>query len=193
MHTATHFLIGAQSLARKGERGRNIAVVVGTIFPDVTIFVMFWWATLFLGLPQRTIWDEVYFQDGWHTAINATNSLPIFVLIIVIGLLIRQAWIWGFGAAALLHVAFDLPFHHNDGHAHFWPITDWIFESPISYWDPAHFGVWVTSLEMVIAVVLVTVLWRRFHSPWWRGLLIVAAMSYSVLIFFALTLGPGSA
>ena len=59
------------------------------------------------------------------------------------------------GAAALLHLTFDLPFHHDDDHPHFWPFSDWRFTSPLSYWDPAHDGRVIALAEVGLAVVLI--------------------------------------
>ena len=59
------------------------------------------------------------------------------------------------GAAALLHLTFDLPFHHDDAHPHFWPFSDWRFTSPLSYWDPAHDGGVIALAEVGLAVVLI--------------------------------------
>ena len=69
-------------------------------------------------------------------------------------------------ASMLLHVAGDLPFHHDDGHRHFFPFSDWRFESPISYWDRDHYGgvfAWVEAAA-VFAGCLVLV-WRGSPMP----------------------------
>ena len=45
-----------------------------------------------------------------------------------------------FFASALIHLFCDLPVHHDDAHRHFLPLTDWRLASPLSYWDPNHYG-----------------------------------------------------
>jgi hypothetical protein len=65
----------------------------------------------------------------------------------------------------VLHVAADLPLHREDAHGHFYPFSDWHFESPISYWDPAHHGLVVGGLEVVGVIIGSLVLVRR-GAPW---------------------------
>jgi len=52
-----------------------------------------------------------------------------------------------------------LPVHHDDGHRHFFPLSDWRFESPVSYWDPAHYGhifLWIELLLVAAGTVWLT-------------------------------------
>lgn len=89
-----------------------------------------------------------------------------------------------FSAAALLHVITDLPLHHNDGHPHFWPFSDWIFSSPVSYWDPAHHGrVW-SVIEIALALAMILVLWIRWPSRLVRALLLLAGAAYGLVGFY---------
>ena len=70
-----------------------------------------------------------------------------------------------FCASALLHLAFDFPFHNDDARPHFWPLSDWVFESPLSYWDRAHHGTLVGAAEWIACAVCLVVLWIRFREP----------------------------
>ncbi len=92
-----------------------------------------------------------------------------------------MAWAMGaknamvFTASALLHLAFDFPLHHDDGRPHFWPLSDWVFESPLSYWDTAaHAGI-VAPIEMGLSLVFCAILMRRFDS--WRSRLLIAGLA----------------
>jgi hypothetical protein len=79
--------------------------------------------------------------------------------------------------AGLLHLFFDLALHHNDGRAHFWPISSWIFESPLSYWDPRHYGNVVGPLEVAASLACCVVLWRRFAGKWMRGFIVLLGLA----------------
>jgi len=89
-----------------------------------------------------------------------------------------------FALAAILHVLTDLPLHHDDGHPHFWPLTNWIFRSPVSYWDPAHHGHIWSVVEFLLALTLVVILWRRFDVRATRFVLFLVALSYIVVSFY---------
>ena len=89
-----------------------------------------------------------------------------------------------FALAALIHALTDFPLHHDDGHPHFWPLTNWIFRSPVSYWDPAHFGNIWSVVEFILALILIVLLWRRFDVVITRFVLFVVAVSYVVVSFY---------
>ena len=78
--------------------------------------------------------------------------------------------------AGLLHLALDFPLHHDDARRHFWPVSDWVFVSPYSYWDRAHHGGTIATIEIVISLVLLAVLWRRFHAKLARAAIAIATL-----------------
>ncbi len=67
--------------------------------------------------------------------------------------------------------------HAGDGRAHFWPISDWIFHSPFSYWDRGHHAGWIGPLELLVTGVLFVVLWRRIKDWPWRALFTVLLLA----------------
>ena len=72
---------------------------------------------------------------------------------------VRQAFL------ELLHLAFDFPLHTHDARMHFWPLSDWVFESPVSYWDSrAHAGA-VAPVALTMSVGAGVYLWVR-HKTW---------------------------
>ena len=85
---------------------------------------------------------------------HVTNSLPI----ILVGFLLCFYKKWKAGmllfASMILHVLLDFPVHTDDAHAHLWPLSDWKFDSGISYWNSSQGGNIVGVIESVIAIVL---------------------------------------
>ena len=63
-----------------------------------------------------------------------------------------------------LHAVCDLLLHHDDAHLHFFLLSDWRFRSPVSYWDPNHFGEIVASLEGLVVMVGCIILFRSASS-----------------------------
>ena len=194
MNTPTHLLIGAAVLARPQDGGsarwRNWAVLAGALLPDAAIFFLFAWARLFQGVSEQDLWSRIYWSEPWQSLFAIFNSAPLYTVIVLIGLAARQTWLALIGLAALLHLAFDLPFHHDDAHIHFWPFTDWRFRSPLSYWDENHHGDWVALAEVALSLGLILLLWKRFENRIVRAALLLALASYiAVPLYFSLMLG----
>ena len=189
MMTPTHVLIGVAALARPGKVGRNAAVLTGALLPDLSIFVLFFWGRFIVGLSERQLWREAYWQEPWQTLGAISNSIPLFVLLFVIGWWWRKPVVWALAGAGLLHLACDLPLHVLDAHQHFWPVSDWRFQSPVSYWDNRFHGRIVRVFEVGLAVVLIVALARRFEGVMTRALLALALASYvAVPVYFRVML-----
>ena len=161
MNTPAHLIINMALLGRKQSLRPQIAILVGALLPDAAMFVFYFIEKVVLGTPEHIIWSERYYDPLWQNVFDVPNSIPL----ILVGLAI--AWRMGslpgklLFASMLLHVAGDLPFHNDDGHRHFYPFSDWRFESPVSYWDRDHYGgifAWVEAAA-VFAGCLVLV-WR---------------------------------
>jgi len=201
LNTQTHLLIAGALFAKNGKthRRRNTAIFLGALIPDIIIFIMAGVA-FSQGVPQRELWGSWYFQPPWETWIDAFNSLPIYALALVSGILLYNkkkktaVFLMLFASAALIHIAADIPFHVDDGHAHFWPFNQWRYQSSISYWDPQHFGTLFGLLEALLGLILVFVLWKRFKNKPDSTVIrcalgLFAAMYVIVPVFFLVTLG----
>ena len=84
-----------------------------------------------------------------------------------------------------VHILADFPLHHDDAHRHFSPLSDWRFESPVSYWDPAHYGVLMSSLEAVAVAIGCVVLFKCVRTLATRTLVTLVAGSYMAYFGFA--------
>ena len=201
MMTQTHMLIAAAIFTRPDEKARNGAAMLGGILPDLALYGLLVWG-LSSGLTLGEMFSSRYWSPAWQTAMSPGNSAPAFLLIAAIGYGLwrgggrhRQAGlvVAVFGAAALAHIALDFPLHVDDGHTHLWPFSDWKYVSPVSYWDPAHYGNWVRPLELVIGMACLVVLFRRFRARWVRALVIIGIGLYvAEPLFFLFTLGFGT-
>lgn len=206
MNTVSHILFAAALLTRRAmpagslqsaasrqttrsSRIRNVAAVAGGFAPDAYLFVVWGWTTL-AGIPGSKLWGEIYWTAPVQMASAISNSIPLYALLLIICLLFRSrvpglTGLCVFATAALLHCALDLPVHVTDAHRHFWPISDWRFQSPVSYWDRGHHSGWVQWVEWGLALVAIVVLWMRFSSLWVRILLLLAIAAYvAVPLYF---------
>ncbi|MGB6231065.1 MAG: hypothetical protein WBF53_13170 [Litorimonas sp.] len=175
MNTPTHALVALAALSHGDEPKRNWTALIGGLIPDLAIFLWAPWQRWGLGREWSAIWDRHYFEAPMQTLIALFNSVPIYAALLLIGLWQRER-MWGvllsvFSLAALLHLALDIPVHGHDAYRHFWPLSDWRFHSPVSYWEADLHARWVSLIEAVIVLVSVILLWRRFPAIWVRVLL----------------------
>ena len=191
MQTQTHTLLALVALARRESPRHNLAIISGSLVPDIFIYIAWPWLTFVRGESQERIWREIYF-DGPMQAWGALfNSAPLYAALAALAWW-QRGRIWGhlllvFSLAALLHIATDLPVHAEDAHRHFWPLTDWRFHSPISYWNPAYHGRLVGMLEAMLGIGLCAVLWRRFIARWVRIALALCVLFYLTILGLTLT------
>ena len=188
MNTATHLLVSAAVLTRRGQTARNVAAIAGALTPDFFIYCVWIWSKL-AGISERALWSEVYWTGPVQLMSAVSNSVPLFAVLLGAGILFRRDWLWVFAASALLHIALDFPFHAGDAHAHLWPISSWRFESPLSYWNAGHHAQWVGLAELAIIALCAVVLWRRFTRRRIRAVVVVAVLAYFVpRLYFTLAI-----
>lgn len=205
MNTQSHLLLGAYLLARPGDadpalrvtaRRHGFAAIAGSLAPDAGLYVM-WIQAKLRGIPEATIWGELYVAPAWERVWAVTNSMPLYGLVALSALglgarLGRAAHAAGpiasialiFSLAALVHLATDLPLHVGDARPHFWPISDWIFRSPVSYWNPAHYGDIWAPIEIAASLVFAALLWRRFGNRFVRVALALAFVAYGATALY---------
>jgi hypothetical protein len=183
LNTPAHVLVGlavlSESRLSEGAGTRaNFWILAGALLPDAPMFLFFAWQWAILGEPQFAIWNEIYFRDSWQVFFDVFNSIPLAVVGLALSLRgSHRGWALLF-ASMLLHLVLDLPLHHDDAHAHFLPFTSWHFESPVSYWDPRHYG-WIgAGLELIAVLACSVKLWRRASLGW--RVLLVALCAISV-------------
>ncbi len=185
MNSPTHTLLALALLSKKGEAKRNWAVLVGSVIPDLVIYLWAPYQSLVNGVSGQDMWGELYFQAPMQNLIAYFNSIPIYFSLALLGWVMR-AKLWGqillfFALAALIHMMTDLPVHADDAYRHFWPLTDWRFHSPISYWDIDYHSKWVSAIEAVVGLICIVVLWRRFPKLWVKAILGLLAIFYLLL------------
>lgn len=185
MNSPTHTLLALALLSKKGDRKRNWAVLTGSIIPDAVIYIWAPYQSLVNGVSGETLWRELYFAEPMQNLIAYFNSIPIYLSLALLGFVMRSKT-WGkvilfFALAALTHMATDLPVHNHDAYRHFWPLSDWRFISPFSYYEREHHAVWVSLIEIVIALTSIFILWKRFPKLWVKIILGSLAAFYIAL------------
>ena len=192
--TQTHSLLALAALGRRDAPRRNLAALAGSLLPDAFIYVVWPWLTFVRGESQERIWRDIYFDtpmQGWGALFN---SAPLYAVLAAAGWVMRESalgtLLFVFSLAALLHIATDLPVHAEDAHRHFWPLTDWRFHSPVSYWNPAYGAKWVGTLEAVLGMGLCARLLWRYHLHWTRIALWLLLAGYALTLVLRWSLWP---
>ncbi|NOZ31734.1 MAG: hypothetical protein GXP01_01380 [Alphaproteobacteria bacterium] len=176
MMTSTHILIGAVVTTRPGQTRLQIAAGwFGGLFPDISMFVMVAVSRL-PGVGPVNLWvkpDGWYWNEPWRTFDISINSIPAFI--VILGLAV---WLWrrggrmagygfalfAFSVSALLHMTVDFLTHASDARPNFWPLSSWIFNSPVSYYEDAYFGAIMRPLDLILGLGLAVFLIWRFRS-----------------------------
>lgn len=183
MQTYSHFLVTALVGDRLRRRRRVAfrALLAGGVLADVPLFLLTaWYAVRRTWLEPGAAtgpffgaaYDRLFFHDPlWVVSHNLLHAPLILAAVALAGWLLwrrdgDRSRGWGFGAlwfsaGAALHTLIDVLTHHADGPLLFFPL-DWSvrFQSPVSYWNPAHHAAVVGSVEHLLdAAVLVYFAW----------------------------------
>ncbi|WP_109313932.1 cobalamin biosynthesis protein CobQ [Ruegeria sp. AU67] len=177
MNTPAHLLIGAAAFARPAQGRILWAALLGSLLPDLSLYLMAGTSLYVLGIPPSVVYDQLYFSDGWQTVFAIDNSFVLWGGALLVGVWMRWM-VWTVGASAgLLHLSMDFLLHAGDGRPQFWPFSDWVFHSPVSYWDSTHHALWVAPISAALCVTCYAILWRRGLSIWAKAFFALLLMA----------------
>lgn len=169
MKTPSHLVLTAAFAEIFPSRRINRrALLIGAIAPDVPLMFLFVGVVLISLLIGASFhagvdhFSELYFKDP--LCISAHNILlsPVSLLIaIAFSIAVpvvekrnKTAAISFFSGCAF-HSLVDILTHHGDGPLLLWPFNwELRYSSPVSHWDPAHFGGLFLGIEMLMNLVL---------------------------------------
>jgi membrane-bound metal-dependent hydrolase YbcI (DUF457 family) len=185
VNTPSHLIINAA--IRKRAQGAGHAIprgpfLLGAVLPDIPLTLLwigaYIWYRHIQGNPAVSLMDEsfdrLYFTHPlWITSYNTLHA-PV-LLLTALALLWRsrgregsrrQWWFWFF-AGCLVHSALDIPVHVTDGPLLFFPL-EWSirFHSPVSYWDPRHYGRQFALFELLLNLALLAYLFGPATVRW---------------------------
>lgn len=175
VNTPSHMLIGAAVLARPLSAATLVAALAGGLFPDLPMFAMVLWATRVAGVPEHRVFGELYFSDAWQAVFAVDHGFLVWGALLALAVWQGSAVLRAFAGAGLLHAAADFLTHNDDARRQFWPLSDWVFRSPVSYWDTRFYGGPFAVFEVGLAVALTAVLCWRFRRLRDRALIIATA------------------
>lgn len=184
MQTYSHFLMTA-ALAHLGGGGRRVpalrpgALLLGSVMPDVPLILLTGrYMSRRIGPNQApgqlfgSEYDALYFNDPlWISGHNLFHTPPLVLLYLLLGFLLWRHGrrggdlLFWFAAGCALHAGVDILTHHNDGPLLLYPFNWQLrFMSPLSYWDPAHYGRQVSAFEHGMDLLILVGFIRRWRA-----------------------------
>lgn len=180
MNTPAHLIFGLTAFGKPDAKAVTAAALFGAMIPDLSLYGMAGWQLFVLGTEPEIVFRQMYFSEAWQSVFRIDNSFVLWGIAFVLGMMAQNRVVMALCGAALLHLVFDFPLHNNDARAHFWPLSNWVFESPVSYWDQRHYANIVGPIEAAAVVGCCVVLWRRFRGFWMRALIVLLGLFEAV-------------
>jgi hypothetical protein len=184
MITTTHAILNTALLGRKESPERNWPLVLGSILPDLPMFIYGLLMIFTQGrwdAANRASLDEFHFRQLW---VDWGHSIPLALAGLLLCWLFKKSWGTFFFAAMFLHDLEDLPLHAEYAHRHFLPFSNWRFFSPISYSDPHHYGAIVAPIEWALVLFCIGILWKRGLRPHIQLLLLFIGIFQGVWLIY---------
>ena len=178
MNTPGHYILNLALLGKTIAPQQNLAIAIGAILPDLPIFVFYFVAKFVYKMPESKIWSEAYYEPFWHNTVALFHSIPLALVGIAVCYVL--GWQVGIvlGISMICHSLLDLPVHHDDAHRHFFPLSNYRFTSPFSYWDTNHYGRIVAFVEMALVIIVNPIVLGLLNSPWTKGIVIAIDLFY---------------
>lgn len=163
MNTPAHLIFATAAFGRPGQRAVTTAAILGALAPDLSLYLMTAWSVFVRGIDPGVVFSSHYYSYSWQQVFAVDNSFILWGIGLGIALGAKRPAYVAFFGAGLLHLAFDFPVHNHDARMHFWPLTDWVFVSPISYWDNNFHGRIVGRIELAAVLLVAFSLLRKFQ------------------------------
>ncbi len=159
------------------------AFILGAVLPDLPTYLFFFYFTFVVGASQSDLWDVLYFDSAWTPLITLSHSLILWPILLGISHILGLRFLKWLSASALFHITLDFFFHAEDAYRHFWPLTDWKFHSPVSYWNPAYYGNIVGSLDTIFVALLLLWIYRNSSNIRAKAAALMLLMFYGIITF----------
>ena len=165
---------------------KSAAFLIGSIAPDVPLIlltILFMLSDMWVGNKMGPdpeaghsnvgyLFSYLYFHNRWVMTLQNLFHGPIMVIFYLVAgyLAWRIGRTWGptlfwFAFGCAMHTLADIPLHTSDGPLLFFPFYwETRFHSPLSYWDPRHYGNYWGPFEHLMALGMLSYL----LVGWWR-------------------------
>lgn len=174
MITPTHVVTNALvRLKRIDDDGIGRWFVFGGLAPDLGLYGLTIGGYAFfplvrglsVGETSDLMWNDLFFNNPyWLTIHNTFHSPVVLAALTLAGKASGRVKLTSFALGCMLHTAMDIPVHHDDGPLVFFPFNwNYRVNSPVSYYDPDHYGRIVAPIDFAITILGGAYLARQ----WW--------------------------
>ena len=185
MKTPSHAIVNVGLLSLWASPQLALPLFVGAILPDLPIFILYFWAKFWKKLDEKTVWSEVYYEKFWQDWVALFHSFPICFLLLGIGLFMQWTILTAIALSLILHNLGDIPLHNDDAHRHFYPVSNFRYISPLSYWDTIHYGKEVAAVEDSLTLACAVFICLNPFAVWIKGIAIAVGLLDLFLIPFS--------
>lgn len=186
MITPSHMIyswVFAKATDQRPNKLRTVALVAGGLVPDIPTYAFFCVHTFLIGSAQTDMWSIYYFDSAWSPFITLSHSLLLWPVLLLFATITKRTLLKFFSASALFHITLDFFVHHDDAYRHFWPLSDWQFSSPLSYYDPLYYGNLVSSFDSILIISLLLWLGTVYTNKKARfGILVIVLLYLAALV-----------
>ncbi len=155
----------------KAGRAAGIAGAVGAAFPDIPAFAAtaYYIGPVYLrdgwsSMDTEAVLDAIYFTGPFGATGSALHSIvPVAVLLVLYrvfrlgGSDARRIFLW-FLLGWLGHTVVDFLTHVDDARPLFWPMSGWLWSSPVSYYNSDYYGREFSLISNGVAVAIMALL-----------------------------------
>lgn len=175
MNTPAHLIFGTAAFGRANDNPTTCAALAGAMAPDLSLYLMVMWSIWIRGVSPNTVFREYYYSPEWQQVFAVDNSFILWGMLLGFAIWSAKRALIAFSGAGLLHLALDFPLHNHDARMHFWPVTDWVFVSPFSYWDQRYHASTIAPIELILSMMFIVFLVARHKAIWSRCLIALLA------------------
>ena len=186
MKTPSHAIVNVGVLSLWASPSLALPLFIGAILPDLPIFILYAWAKFWQKYDEKTIWSEVYYQKFWQDWVALFHSFPIGMSLFAVGLWGHWEVLIAIASSLILHNLSDFPVHHDDAHRHFYPLSQFRYVSPLSYWDTKHYGKQVAAVEDCLTLGCCILIGMNPFALWIK----VVAIAVGGLTLFLIPFSP---
>ena len=171
MNTPSHLIINTALYKRVNHKKiPQSAFLLGSFMPDIPLGVLSLAATFYYRVLldyqspdlMETVLHPLYFNNPFwisvHNALHSPLALGFYLTVLWRWrnqLNKAQHWLFWFFIGCGIHTSIDILTHFDDGPLLLWPLNWQLrFHSPISYWDPVHFGRLFMVFELLLDAFL---------------------------------------